>query len=101
MEHAGVVIWYNTADQSVADDLEDFAVEQLNDGTLLVLTPYPDMEPDTIAITVWSRRDKFPVSEYSRERLQRFIDVLYCRFDPEEFCGRIISEPLSGSFPLH
>ena len=99
MEHAGVIIWYNTTDQSIIDQLDDFARD--NDDKNLVLVPHPDIEAEHIAITVWSRRDKFPVSEYSRERLQRFIDVLYCRFDPEEFCGRIISEPVGEPFPLN
>ena len=101
MEHAGIVIWYNTSDEEVIGDLEEFTEGQLEDGKMLVLTPYPDMEAETVAITVWSRRDKFPASEYSRERLLEFIDVLYCRFDPEEFCGRIISEPLGERFPLN
>jgi len=86
MEHAGVVIWYNTSDQSVIDELEGFALEQLNDDTLLVLAPYPDMDEETVAITVWSRRDMFPANELDTARLQEFIDVLYCRFDPEGFC---------------
>jgi len=86
LEHAGFVIWYNTADQSVIDELVTFATAQLRNGTLLVLTPYRDMEPETIAITVWSRRDKFPASDYNPKRLRRFIDVLRCRFDPERLC---------------
>jgi hypothetical protein len=86
MEHAGVVIWYNTADQAVIDGIEAFAND--NDDKLLVVAPYPDMEPETVAITVWSRRDAFAASEYSPERLQAFMDALYCRFDPEGFCRR-------------
>lgn len=82
MEHAGIVIWYNTS--HMRDELEDFT--EGHDDKPIVLTPYPDMEDETIAITVWSRRDKFAVSEYSRERLDAFIDKLYCRFDPEGFC---------------
>jgi hypothetical protein len=86
MEHAGVVIWYNTSDQDVIDELEDFAVEQLNNNTLLVLAPYPDMGDETVAITVWSRRDVMAADELDLDRIQQFIDVLYCRFDPEGFC---------------
>lgn len=86
MEHAGVVIWYNTTDQAVIDDLEAFTEEQLAADKQIVLAPYPDMEAETVAVTIWSRRDLFPASEYDRDRLQRFIDVLYCRFDPEGFC---------------
>ncbi len=84
MEHAGIVIWYNTTDQAIIDDLEDFA--RGNSDKNLVLTPYPEMEEEHVAITVWSRRDKLPVSEYDRKRLEEFIDELYCKFDPEDFC---------------
>jgi hypothetical protein len=102
MEHAGVIIWYNTSDQGVIDKLEGFAQEQIRTGERLILVPYPDMEPERIAITVWSRRDEFPVSKYSSKRLQHFIDVLYCRFDPEHFChqgGGLISDQFDYGAP--
>ena len=85
MEHAGIVIWYDTTDQDVIDQLEDFATEQLNNDTLLVLTPYPDMTDETVAITVWSRRDVMPADELDLARLDRFISALACRFNPEQF----------------
>ena len=84
MEHGGTIIWYNTTDQATIDDLEDFVED--NRDKLLVLTPYPDMEDEFVAITVWARRDKVPVSEYSRDRLEDFMDAFYCKFDPEDFC---------------
>jgi len=84
MEHGGTVIWYNTTDQDVIDDLEDFV--DSNSDKLLVLAPYPDMEDETVAITVWARRDLIPVSEYSRKRIDNFMDDWYCEFDPEGFC---------------
>ena len=84
MEHAGVVIWYNTDDEAVVDQLADFARD--NSDKNLVLTPYFEMEEEHIAITVWSRRDMFPVSEYDNDRLDDFLDELYCVFDPEDFC---------------
>ena len=43
------------------------------------------MESDTIAITSWSRIDKFPVSELTKDRLQDFIDDNHKRFNPEGF----------------
>jgi hypothetical protein len=43
------------------------------------------MEPETIAITSWTRLDKFPVSELTKERLQTFIDANHKRFNPEGF----------------
>ncbi|MCH8950270.1 MAG: DUF3105 domain-containing protein [Chloroflexi bacterium] len=84
MEHGGTIIWYDTTDQAIIDDLEDFVKD--NRDKLLVLTPYPDMEDEYVAITVWARRDKFPVSEYSRDRLEDFMDAFYCKFDPENIC---------------
>ncbi len=98
MEHAGVVIWYNTADQDLIDKIEALVAENLDNGRFIVVTPYPDMEQDEIALTAWGRRDKFPVSEYSDERLQRFIDALECHFDPEQLCDREPAPtPLSGN----
>ncbi len=84
MEHGGMVVWYNTTDQEIIDDLEDFASDNRN--KLLVLTPYPEMEEEHVAITIWARRDLIPVSEYSRERIEDFMDDWYCKFDPEGFC---------------
>ncbi len=80
LEHGGMVVWYNTTDQTIIDDMEDF-VEDLFPA---VLMPYPDMEDEYIAITTWGRTDKFPVSEYSRERLREFEDAHNCRFNPED-----------------
>lgn len=85
MEHAGVILWYNTSDQAIIDELEGLIVERLNAGQLLVMTPYPAMEAEHIALTGWSRIDKFPVEEYSRERVEQFIDVHERRFNPEDF----------------
>ncbi len=79
MEHGGMVVWYNTTDQEIIDEMEGFAQELFP----IVLMPYPDMEDETIAVTTWGRIDKFPVSEYSRERLEEFEDVHNCRFNPE------------------
>jgi hypothetical protein len=85
MEHGGVVLWYNTADQDVIDDLEELFTARLADGQLLVMAPYPALAAETIAITSWSRRDLFPVEEYTRERVEDFIDAHERRFNPERF----------------
>ncbi len=85
MEHAALVIWYNTTDRAVVDDLE--ALVAARSDQYLVLTPYPDMGEEQVALTAWSRRDTFPAAEYDRARVERFIDAHYCRFDPEDFCG--------------
>ena len=85
MEHAGIVLWYNTDDQAIIDELESLILERLEAGQLLVMTPYPEMEAEHIALTGWSRIDKFPIEEYSRERVEQFIDVHERRFNPEDF----------------
>lgn len=84
MEHGGTVIWYNTTDQAVIDDLEDFA--NSNRDKNLVLAPYPEMAEEQVAITVWSRRGLIPASEYTRDFIDEFMDDWYCAFDPEGFC---------------
>jgi len=85
LEHAGVVIWYNTADQTIIDEVEDLVRDQLEGGKLVVMAPYPEMEQETIALTAWSRIDKFAASEYSPERIKEFIQVHERRFNPEHF----------------
>jgi len=87
MEHAGVVIWYNTSDRAVIDKIEAIATKNLNNGKFIVVTPYPEMEQDEVALTAWGRREKFSVGDYSDDRVQEFIDKLECRFDPERLCG--------------
>jgi hypothetical protein len=88
LEHGGMAVWYNTTDQAVIDDLEDLVREKGRDDYLIVMVPYPDMEPETVAVTAWARRDKMPVSEYDRDRVENFLDKLRCRFNPEEFSGK-------------
>ncbi len=85
MEHAGVILWYNTTDQALIDELEDLIEDRLDRGDLLVMLPLPDMEEETIALTGWSRRDKFSVSEYTEDRVNEFIDKHDRRFNPEGF----------------
>ncbi len=85
LEHGGVVFWYNTDDQQAIALLTDVVKNAIAQGELVALTPYPDMEPNTIALTAWTRLDKFPVSELTRDRAQHFIDVYERRFNPEGF----------------
>lgn len=84
MEHGGVVIWYNTTDQAVIDDLTDLVFEHI-ERRLIVLAPYPDMEEGFVAITSWSRRLLMPAGEYDRDLFAEFIDVHERRFNPESF----------------
>ena len=85
MEHGGVVLWYNTADQTIIDELEDLFEARLNRGDLLVMAPYFEMEEEAIALTSWARIDKFSTDEYSLERVEAFIDAHGRRFNPEQF----------------
>lgn len=87
LEHGGAVIWYNTTDQTIIDELEDLATDHLNDGDILVLVPYPDMDAERVAVTSWARRDIMPVSEYTRDRVDEFLKAHVCRFNPEDLPG--------------
>ena len=84
MEHGGVVVWYNTTDQAVVDDLTGLVLEELN-RRLIVLSPYPDMEEGFVAITSWSRRLLVPVEDFDRDLFAEFIEVHERRFNPESF----------------
>ena len=85
MEHGGVFIWYNTDDQEAIDLIKNVVNENGDRRRFVGSTIYTEMEEDTIAITAWTRIDKFPVSELTEERLQRFIDEHHKRFNPEGF----------------
>jgi hypothetical protein len=85
MEHGAVVVWYNTDDQEVIDRLAGWVQSELDRRRLMVMSKYTEMEPNTIAFTAWTRLDKFPVSELTRERLQDFVDAHHKRFNPEGF----------------
>ena len=85
MEHGGVVVWYNTSNQDVINQLKDITNGALDRRRLVVMSEYTGMEADMIAITSWTRLDKFPVSEMDRERVQNFIETNNKRFNPEGF----------------
>jgi hypothetical protein len=86
MEHAGVIIWYNTASSDVVDKLEDLVEDNLSAGKRLVLMPYASMDDEMLALTSWGRRALLPIASYSDKFVQDFIDQLECRFDPEGLC---------------
>jgi hypothetical protein len=84
MEHGGVVVWYNTTNEDVIDDLESIVREQYNDRRrLVVMSSYSGMEPETIALTSWTRLDKFPVGDFESKRVNDFIEEHQRRFNPE------------------
>ena len=63
MEHGGVYIWYNTDDPDAIKLIKDLVNDNTDRRRFVGSTIYTGMESDTIAITSWSRLDKFPVSE--------------------------------------
>jgi len=85
MEHGGVIIWFNTTERDIVDELETLVTTRLNTGDLLVMAPYLEMEDGFIALTSWSRIDKFPVADYSPQRVVSFLDAHVRRFNPEGF----------------
>jgi hypothetical protein len=85
MEHGGVYIWYNTSDQAAIDLIKKVVNDNTAKGKFVGSTIYTGMEDETIAITSWTRIDKFPVSELTKDRLQHFIDENEKRFNPEGF----------------
>jgi hypothetical protein len=85
MEHGGVFVWYNTTDQDAIDLVKRVVQENDDRRRFVGSTIYTGMEDETIAITSWTRLDKFPVSELTEERLQEFIDANHKRFNPEGF----------------
>jgi hypothetical protein len=85
MEHGGVVVWYNTDNAEVIDNLTDIVNEQLDRRRLVVMSRYTGMEADTIALTAWTRLDKFPVSDFTEKRVEDFISEHNKRFNPEGF----------------
>lgn len=85
MEHGGVVVWYNTDDGTIIDELEERLKNRLDSGDLIVLLPYADMEEETIAVTGWTRLEKFSTADYTIERVDDAIDAFERRFNPEGF----------------
>ena len=85
MEHGGVVIWYNTDNAGIIGDLEAITKDAVDRRRLVTLTRYPGMEPDTVALTGWTRLDKFPVNQYTKKRVTDFIEEHNKRFNPEGF----------------
>jgi hypothetical protein len=84
-EHGGVIVWYNSADLGVRDQLESWASDELRSGTFVVMAPYSVLPQDTVALTAWARRDVFPTSDMTGSRVKDFIDQMSCRFNPEGF----------------
>ena len=85
MEHGGVVVWYNTSNQDVINQLKSIVEDEIGRRRPVVMSLYTGMEPETIAVTSWTRLDKFPVADLQRSRVTNFIDENDRRFNPEGF----------------
>jgi hypothetical protein len=84
MEHGGVIIWHNCTDcDSTVETMKEITRKGLLADRNLIMVPYPEMEPNTIAFTAWTRLEKFPVSEFTAERMEKFIKDHDRRFNPE------------------
>lgn len=79
MRRGGVVLWHNTTDEELVQELKTLVMERRGG---VVMTPYDDIDEEHIALTAWARRDLFPVSEYTEERVAEFIDAFEGRFNP-------------------
>jgi hypothetical protein len=88
-EHAGVFVGYNCesdACRSAVEELETVVLQELSLGERVVMTPFSDLDADTIALASWTRVDAFAASDYDAGRVREFIQRHSCRFDPEGFC---------------
>jgi hypothetical protein len=85
MEHGGVVIWYSTTNAAAIATLTQLAQQAIDGGHQVVMTRYDDMEADSIALTSWTRLDKFRAGELTVARVQAFIAANERRFNPEGF----------------
>jgi hypothetical protein len=85
MEHGAVVIWYNTTNTAAVSMLTRLALDAEAAGKAVLMTPYPEMEPDTIALTGWTRLDKFRTADLTEKRVKDFIAAHERRFNPEGF----------------
>ena len=83
LEHGGVWISYKP---EISPDIIK-KLESMFDKygrKKVIVVPRPENDTD-IAIAVWTRLDKFNVSEYSDERVENFIRRLKNKMGPEPF----------------
>jgi hypothetical protein len=85
MEHGGVIVWYNTDDPAIIKQLSDWVSDELGRRRLVTMTKYTEMEPNTVALTAWTRLDKFSTSDLTKKRVADFIEAHQRRFNPEGF----------------
>jgi hypothetical protein len=88
-EHAGVYLGYRCESdgcRTTVERVKDLVDQEISLGARVVMSPDPDLDPDTIALASWTRVDSFDAADYSDERVRGFIKAHSCRFDPEQFC---------------
>lgn len=88
-EHAGVYLGYRCESdgcRTTVERVKDLVDQEVSLGARIVMSPDPDLDPDTIALASWTRVDSFDAAEYSDDRVRGFIKAHSCRFDPEQFC---------------
>lgn len=85
MEHGGVVVWVNVSDARILAEIEKVVRDALDRRRLVVMTRYADIEPNTIALTSWTRIERLTAAEFTTQRLETFIAVHQRRFNPEGF----------------
>ncbi len=92
LEHAGVFIGYNCAEGDTACDdvvkqLEDVVNDRIdNYDDRAIMSRDPDLPVGTIGLSSWTRVDRFPYADFTKDRASDFIGTHSCRFDPEGFC---------------
>lgn len=80
LEHGGVWVSYKPGiPEDIKKKLEGFYKKY---GTKVIVTPRAKNDAD-IALAVWTRLDKFSVSDFSEERVDSFIKKLRNRTAPE------------------
>ena len=67
------------------NQLKSVVQAELDRRKFVVMSQYDEMEPDTIALTAWTRLDKFPVGDFNKDRVKTFIEKLDRHFNPEGF----------------
>ncbi|OGZ99324.1 MAG: hypothetical protein A3G49_04135 [Candidatus Sungbacteria bacterium RIFCSPLOWO2_12_FULL_41_11] len=83
LEHGGVWISYKPGiSDEIVKNLEGMFDKY--GRKKIIVTPRPENDTD-IALAVWTRLEKFNVSEYSDERVENFIRRLKNKTGPEPF----------------
>lgn len=92
LEHSALFVGYNcaTEDQAcwdVVTQLERIGNDRIdNNDNRVVVGRFSDLPVGQIGLSSWTRFDRFPYTEFTKERVVRFISKNACRVDLENFC---------------